>query len=57
MLAFAGTKLNYRIRRIDSLNILRVREDDFCDFLMAWTDWLAQPLIRNALNHQNPLAA
>jgi hypothetical protein len=50
MLAFAGVSRT-------GLNILRVSEDDFCSFLMAWADWLAHPPIRRALNELDPLAA
>ncbi len=57
MLAFAGAKFAHRPRRLESFNILRIREDHFCDFLVAWADWLAQPRIRDAINNQDPLAA
>jgi hypothetical protein len=55
MLAFAGTVL--RNRRLVGLNILRVAEEDFYDFLIAWGDWLSSPLIRQVLNRMGPLAA
>ncbi len=56
MLAFAGAVID-RANRLTGLNVLRVGEDDFCEFLMAWADWLAQPPIRDALNGLDPLAA
>ena len=56
MLAFAGTKLD-RKGRLVGLNVLRVSEEDFCTFLLAWSNWLATPRIREALNRMDPLAA
>lgn len=56
MLAFAGTRTD-RSRRLVGLNILRISEDDFCSFLMAWADWLSQPRLRTMLNRLDPLAA
>ena len=55
MLAFAGTVQENR--RLVGLNTLRVSEDDFCSFLMAWADWLARTPIREALDSLDPLAA
>jgi len=40
-----------------TLNILRVSEDDFCSFLMAWADWLTRRRLQRALNGLDPLAA
>jgi hypothetical protein len=59
MLAFAGTKEDWRKgkRSVVGLNILRVREDDFCAFLMDWADWLTNSPISEALNRRDPLAA
>jgi len=57
MLAFAGTKLDWRTRRLIELNILRISETEFFKFLMAWADWLGHPRIRAALNGLDPLAA
>ena len=56
MLAFAGARMD-RGGRLAGLNMLRISEDDFCSFLMAWADWLAQRPIRTALNRLDPLAA
>jgi hypothetical protein len=56
MLAFAGAVMD-RNKGLTGLNILRVARDDFCAFLMAWADWLAQPPLRDALNALDPLAA
>ncbi len=55
MFAFVGTKT--RNRQIVGLNILRVHEDDFGAFLAAWTDWLAQTPVLDALSNQSPVAA
>ncbi|HLG89128.1 MAG TPA: hypothetical protein VKZ79_18255 [Alphaproteobacteria bacterium] len=55
MLAFAGTKTD-RNRRLIGLNILRIGEEEFSTFLMAWADWLARPRVRTVLNRLNPLA-
>lgn len=55
MLAFASARMQ-RGRPV-SLNIIRVSQDDFFDFLMAWADWLATPQLHKALDRANPLAA
>ena len=55
MIAFAGARI--RERRIVALNILQVHQDDFCNFVMAWADWLAGSPIRDVLNERGPLAA
>ncbi|MEQ9152776.1 MAG: hypothetical protein RLO06_14965 [Parvibaculum sp.] len=56
MLAFAGARTD-RNRRLIGLNILRVGEEEFYSFLMAWADWLGQARVRKALNQLDPLAA
>ena len=55
MFAFVGTKT--RGRQVVGLNILRVHENDFGAFLTAWTEWLGQTPVLDALNDHSPVAA
>ncbi|MCC6206442.1 MAG: hypothetical protein IT533_15720 [Hyphomicrobiales bacterium] len=55
MFAFASAVTDRR--RLIGINLLRVRQRDFCAFVMAWADWLAASPVRHALNTQDPLAA
>ncbi len=41
MFAFIATEKDTR-RRVVGLNVLRVSQSDFCSYLTAWADWLAQ---------------
>lgn len=56
MLAFAAARKS-RNGQLIGLNTLRIGEADFCAFLMAWADWLAQPRLRAMLDRLDPLAA
>jgi len=56
MFAFASAVTDRR-RRLIGLNLLRVRQRDFCSFVMAWADWLAASPVRHVLNTRDPLAA
>lgn len=52
MLAFVSATTN-RSRQLVGLNILRVSQDDFFTFLTAWAGWLAEPVIKKAVNTPN----
>ena len=55
MLAFASART--KDRRVTGLNILRTHQDHFCEFVMAWADWLTASPVRDILNTNDPLAA
>jgi hypothetical protein len=55
MLAFASAQTE--CRRVVSLNLLRVHQDDFRAFILAWADWLAASPVRHKLNARDPLVA
>jgi hypothetical protein len=55
MFAFVGTKK--KNGRVVGLNVLRVHQKDFSAFLGAWTDWLSQTSVLNALSGQPSMAA
>jgi hypothetical protein len=55
MLAFASVRTDRA--RVTGFNILRVHQDHFFEFLMAWADWLSAPRIAGTLSRQHPLAA
>lgn len=57
MLAFAGLKL--RNRTPVGLNVLRIREEDFFEFLMAWANWLTRTRLPSILSDSTsiPFAA
>lgn len=44
MYGFVSTERNRR-REVIGLNVLRIRQADFCVFLTAWTDWLTSSSI------------
>ena len=50
MLAFVGSVM--RNGRITSVNVLRVSEHDFREFLAAWASWLRQAGVTAALNER-----
>lgn len=55
MLAFASAQTDRG--RVVSLNLLRVHQNDFRAFILAWADWLRASSVRHALNARDPLAA
>ncbi|GAB4228015.1 MAG: hypothetical protein Kow0032_07820 [Methyloligellaceae bacterium] len=55
MLAFASART--RNGRVTGVNVLRAHQDDFCDFVLAWADWLAGSRAAGMLNEQDPIAA
>lgn len=50
MLAFVGSVM--KKGRITGVNVLRVREHDYLDFLAAWASWLRQAGVTAALNER-----
>ena len=50
MLAFVGSVM--KKGRITGVNVLRVREQDYLDFLAAWASWLRQAGVTAALNER-----
>lgn len=55
MLAFASPSTQRG--RVTGMNVLRTHQDSFCDFLMAWADWIAASPARHVLNERDPLVA
>ena len=55
MFAFTGARMEGN--RIAGLDILRVHQDDFHLFLMAWAEWLDKSGIAEVLNQKSHLAA
>jgi len=55
MLAFAAART--RNGRLTGLNILRIHQDHFYEFVMAWAEWLTVSTISDLMNAGDPLAA
>jgi hypothetical protein len=51
MFAFAGLKRG----RPPAVNILRISEENFFAFLMAWADWVTEKRVASALNDSSAL--
>ena len=50
MLAFVGSVM--KKGRIRSVNVLRVHEHNYRDFLAAWASWLSEAGVTAALNER-----
>ena len=54
-LAFASART--KNGRVTALNILRIHQDHFCDFVLAWACWLGASPVADMINDQSPLLA
>ena len=54
-LAFASART--KNGRVTALNILRINQDHFCDFVLAWACWLGASPVADMINDQSPLLA